>query len=719
MTSTTWDLLSPSSREAMEWARAVAEVNDRSSVTLSDVLGGTMRSHPGKSELEELGQHFEIDTRKLVPSYLDATQKLDLTETPPLNEDASTAVDVASKLAQGHPAGRTNPEEVEIRHLFGAVLEDPDSAMNLALRSIFTDAGRIGFENVVSTYTLFLDRPSGSNYGEFLREVVPRTDVDLAARMTSDLPSAEDRLGFGALSGGLYDFITGPGTQLPLAVAISAPWGSGKSTVMRRLREMLYYRADADWTVAAFPVWKYEKSERVWAAMAKEIYNSATWELSRRPFGKANYQSPSGKVRRKLGGWWRQLQFRWRLQRERSGQAIAQMFTSPPFIVGLILAVAFLGMSWVPEQSWTGEGLAGSLVVVATGALVSLLRSDAFKKAVDRYVSAPDYEGQLGFTTEAERDIGALVRTITRNDRKLAVFVDDLDRCSPQHVVEVVEAVNQIFNASDTALPKTGDIDEVEERQCVFVIGMDREIVATSIEVFYAAVVARMSGSLDGDAHGYGHHFLDKLVQFNVDLPSPKAKLLADLLGRQTATHGGGIEFARPPESPASTPPSPPTPPKEEPDSIQTEARRLFIEDSQLVSDAERAAVAHLNQNPRLVKRFDNLFRFHLYVLLQSEWNQPTSGQLDALAKWVAMRLRWPRLMADIDRNPALLRDIEIGAVGSNAISGGLADAYLVEHATWFDDGQIHDVLQSGGDTSRVGPILPNLYPWAADILTP
>ena len=106
------------------------------------------------------------------------------------------------------------------------------------------------------------------------------------------------------------------------------------------------------------------------------------------------------------------------------------MFTSPLFVIGLILVAAVFGLSWLNQSLWI-EGLVGSLVVAAFGALVSLLRSDAFKNAVDRYVSEPDYEGQLGFTAEAERDIGALMRTITRRGRKLAVFVDDLDRCSP------------------------------------------------------------------------------------------------------------------------------------------------------------------------------------------------------------------------------------------------------------------------------------------------
>ena len=48
------------------------------------------------------------------------------------------------------------------------------------------------------------------------------------------------------------------------------------------------------------------------------------------------------------------------------------------------------------------------------------------------------------------------------------IFIDDLDRCFPAKVGQVVEAIN-LFLAGD--LPK-----------CMFVIGMDTELVAAALQ---------------------------------------------------------------------------------------------------------------------------------------------------------------------------------------------------------------------------------------------
>ena len=83
----------------------------------------------------------------------------------------------------------------------------------------------------------------------------------------------------------------------------------------------------------------------------------------------------------------------------------------------------------------------------------------------------------LGVTAEAANDIDALTRTLTQNSsHALAVFVDDLDRCSPSHIVAVVETINQIFNASD-------------KQRCAFILGMDRDVVVASLEHEYAGMV--------------------------------------------------------------------------------------------------------------------------------------------------------------------------------------------------------------------------------------
>jgi hypothetical protein len=71
------------------------------------------------------------------------------------------------------------------------------------------------------------------------------------------------------------------------------------------------------------------------------------------------------------------------------------------------------------------------------------------------------------------------------------------------------------------------------------------------------------------------------------------------------------------------------------------------------------------------VKRFHNAFRLQLYVASEDERVRFdfSDAELEVLARWVAMRLRWPRLGDDIVRNPELLRNMEASANGEQPIN--------------------------------------------------
>ena len=89
------------------------------------------------------------------------------------------------------------------------------------------------------------------------------------------------------------------------------------------------------------------------------------------------------------------------------------------------------------------------------------------------------------------------------------MFIDDLDRCRSAHLVEVVEAVNQIFNS-----------DERERGpRSVFVLGLDREAVAASSEAAYGDTVLDLRASGSPIVRDFGFHFIDKLVQLSIGGP--------------------------------------------------------------------------------------------------------------------------------------------------------------------------------------------------------
>ncbi|MCH7736773.1 MAG: hypothetical protein IH872_05150 [Chloroflexi bacterium] len=628
------------------------------------------------------------------------------------------------------------------------------------------------------------------------RIIEPTAALDVQPSATSDWATDQDLLGFDALVKGLGAVLNHPNTGLPLAIAVTAPWGAGKSSVMLQLKKLLMkevaqpsqdrrrwfdpvnYLTSARslsrgnfrrwsnpmrylmgrevisgghgrlwfnpmrlltkaevqdggdrrrrfnpmrlltraefpvdggrrWYTVDFPAWRYERSERLWTALSKAIYDVHQTQIH--PIGARVWFRLTLEWSR-LGGW----------------PYVAKSFGPPAVALGV--ALGFYIADAVTEV-WASVGGGGGIVLAGlTLERFSGIVGSPFKRSVNAHASRPRSEERLGYSAEAERDIQHLMMKLAPMDQTskanpnqaIAVFVDDLDRCSPKYVVEVIEAINQIFNSVNA--------------QCVFILGMDQQVVANSIEVAYLDLVEYLQRKNVPLADGYGYRFLAKIVQITVSVPSADLSGMQRLLSNRTGSEipvekvsqsGSADEFP----SPATVASTMPPPPREvvveleqrmrevslsnpvdvrrrrqelEAEDSENEVRRraldeiersmragLFTADSRDVRDVEYAALKFLDTNPRQVVRFDNAFRLQLHVA-----SQLTTGTLDftrpqmmALAKWVAIRLRWPKFAEELDRDDNLLAALERYAYGEMAIPTTRVDS------EWLNNSELLDVL--------------------------
>ena len=74
---------------------------------------------------------------------------------------------------------------------------------------------------------------------------------------------------------------------------------------------------------------------------------------------------------------------------------------------------------------------------------------------------------------------------------RLAIFVDDLDRCLPEHCIEVFESIKLFLNS----------------KRCVFIIGINKDQICKAFEIVF-----REKSSL-------GLNYMEKFVQLQFDLP--------------------------------------------------------------------------------------------------------------------------------------------------------------------------------------------------------
>lgn len=116
-----------------------------------------------------------------------------------------------------------------------------------------------------------------------------------------------------------------------------------------------------------------------------------------------------------------------------------------------------------------------------------------------------------------------------------------------------------------------------------------------------------------------------------------------------------------------------------------------------------------MDPNPRALKRFVNAYRLQLHVanLMHLEDIDLGPGQLVAFAKWVLMRLQWPELAAEFDRDEdEFLKALEVQA-RQKPRRGRVANSEPAQPLQrWLSDHRVKALLQYGDDSTRVA-LLP------------
>ncbi|HYM78803.1 MAG TPA: P-loop NTPase fold protein [Candidatus Dormibacteraeota bacterium] len=128
----------------------------------------------------------------------------------------------------------------------------------------------------------------------------------------------------------------------------------------------------------------------------------------------------------------------------------------------------------------------------------------------------------------------AAVPTFAASSKKspLVVFVDDLDRCAPNKVAEVVEAIN-LFLCGDYP-------------NCIFVLGMEPGMVAAALEVANKDVIAKAKEmNLVDETAPVGWRFMEKIVQLPITIPPPTKGGKDSYVETLTGVHEWNREIAR------------------------------------------------------------------------------------------------------------------------------------------------------------------------------
>jgi len=315
-----------------------------------------------------------------------------------------------------------------------------------------------------------------------------RVDEGIAGVGTSDSPIGWedlDVLGLKPLALALSRFVRNANTAPPLTVAVTGPWGTGKSSLMNLIAEDLRQRgAGPVW----FNAWHHQKEENILAALLENIRAQAippAWRLSG-------------------------LVFRLRLLALRMGKNLFPLMLATVVIVALFYAFDFrslavslaTGTNAVPALTTEAVGKwLDSIAGVGAGALLLVLlkiygtlnlKPSELMATLRGNAKLADFSAQLGFRYRFAMEFDAAGKALRSSTNPgLVIFIDDLDRCTPSNLMEVLESINFLTTAGP----------------CFIFLGMDEP-----------KVVEIVAKQYDGDQER-ARQYLKKLINLTIPIP--------------------------------------------------------------------------------------------------------------------------------------------------------------------------------------------------------
>ena len=292
--------------------------------------------------------------------------------------------------------------------------------------------------------------------------------------MWADNETSEDLLGFNVHADLLINIIYDE-SVLPITIGVFGDWGSGKSSVLQIVKEAFDKDADKDSLCIYFNGWTFEGYDDAKAA----LLNSILKELE------DNKKIPDAikdTIKEKAKKLWKSIDWM-------RGAGMVMKNVALPAVTAYFTG----GLSLVPFaiQKLAEWGNNPEIII-------KKLQSDEGKEIFNSFIKEGK-ENDKNITNavaEFRKDFSELLDAT--NFKRLVVIIDDLDRCSPERIIENLEAIKLFLN-----VPKTA-----------FVIGADPRIVKYAIEYKY-----KNNKEIEDDNNRIIIDYLEKLIQLPYSLP--------------------------------------------------------------------------------------------------------------------------------------------------------------------------------------------------------
>lgn len=283
--------------------------------------------------------------------------------------------------------------------------------------------------------------------------------------MWSDNETTKDLLNYEIHCNLLKEYLTHQ-ELLPLTIGVFGDWGSGKSSIMRMLEKK--FKSDEKILTIYFNSWLFESYEDAKISLLENII----LELSKS-----------------------------KTLTEEAKNKVLQLLSRVDYLKLASDGIKKYGKNIIDIVATGGIGTAieAGFSMLQSSTLIAL--KDANISTLDKYIKA-EQENTSKTTIKSFKDDFAKLIKLTDYD-SVVIFIDDLDRCLPERVIDTLEAIKLFLSVDNTA----------------FVIGADERILKHSISMHLQLHTFNNNSSFLQNTEQIVTDYIEKLIQIPYRIP--------------------------------------------------------------------------------------------------------------------------------------------------------------------------------------------------------
>lgn len=332
----------------------------------------------------------------------------------------------------------------------------------------------------------------------------PHADADLLDELVDDREVTEvgqDRLGHKGLVEQLASLVVAVDT--PANIALYGPWGSGKTGIANLLHERLdsreFVENHGENQMVIFDAFKYRElpmRRQFLADLGRGILN----KKKRRKLRERLYRTSTDQ----------------KLELPKWNDLWKAMIAFWAFVLGVAFSAALvaggLALLFTSQGFWSVVRATSSALLIPASLLAGFLALAGRTLTIQRTTEVPESAEQF------EREFRKLVKK--RKGRRLVVFIDELDRCAPNTVVDTLDTIRTFLDVKHT----------------VFIVAADQQVLERALT---KDVEQATPTDLVNPYYSSGSAYLDKIFHYQISIPPLLANRVTAFVVDLLAGKGG------------------------------------------------------------------------------------------------------------------------------------------------------------------------------------